>query len=116
MVSFERFSAGVTRYVVDEVIPHVVGGNPFLAGMAGHIIAERGPTMLKPALESPMLRMPGIVDGKGNVDIDLLYAATKKSMEENGEFTLDLPFGTIRLKAADIEKLNQFCRGGGETK
>jgi len=116
MVSFEKFSAGVTQYVADEMIPHIVGGNPFLAGMAGYIVAERGPAMLNPILESPMLKSAGIVDEKGNVDLDLLYAAAKKSIADNQECALDLPFGRIKLKAADIEKLNKLCRGGGETK
>ena len=116
MVPLDKVSTGIVQYVVDEMIPHIVGGNPFLAGMAGYIVAERGPAMLKPMLENPALKAAGIVDEKGNVDLDLLYAAAKKSIADNQECALDLPFGRIKLKAADIEKLNKLCRGGGETK
>ena len=73
--------------------------------------------MLKPMLlENPMLRAAGVVDEKGGVDLDLLYEAAKKSMEENKEFVLDLPLWKAKLKAADIEKLNKLCRGEGDAK
>ncbi|MCL2600635.1 MAG: hypothetical protein FWD88_05590 [Treponema sp.] len=117
MVHFDKVSAGIVRYIVDEMIPHVVGGNPFIAGMAGRIIGDRGPAMLKPMLlENPMLKAAGIVDEKGGVDIDLLYKAAKESIEEHRECALDLPFGKVRLKADDIEKLNRLCRGEGDAK
>jgi len=116
LVPFDKFSAGVTEYVVHEMLPYILGGNPFVAGMASYLVAERGPALLKPMLESPVAKALGIADEKGNVDLDLLYAAAKDAMSKTQECVIDLPFGKIKLKAADIEKLNQLCRGTGETK
>ena len=115
MIPFDKVSAGVTRFIVDEMIPHMVSGNPFFAGMASYIISERSPAMLKSMLDNPLLRASGIVDENGNVDIDLLHSAATKSIAENKECVIDLPFGTVKLKAADIEKLSKLCRGTGET-
>jgi len=78
MTPFDKVSAGIVQYVVGEVIPRMAGENPFLTGMLGHIVEDRGPAMMKPMLlENPMLRAAGIVDEKGGVDLDLLYEARK---------------------------------------
>jgi len=118
MIPFEKVSAGISRFFAEEILPKMgMGGNPFLAGMAEIIIKRQGPGfvegMVRPMLASPWLKAGGIVDDQGNVDMDLLYQAAKEQVSKTPECVIDLPYplGKLTLRNADIEKLNQLCRG-----
>jgi len=117
-VPFEKVCAGLSRFFVEEVVPKMgAGQNPFLLGMADSIIRKKGPDfiqgMARPMLENPWLKRTGLVDEAGNVDVDTLYQAAKEQVSKTPECVIDLPYplGKLTLRNADIEKLNQLCRG-----
>ena len=117
MVPFEKVSAGISQFFIEEIMPKMgIGSNPFLTGMAEIILRRQGPGfvegMIRPLLQNPWLKASKIVDEDGSIDMDLLYQAAKEQISKTPECVIDLPYplGRLTLKNADIEKLNQFCR------
>lgn len=74
----------VLEYFDAVVLPAAAragGAAPFLAGMAGGLVAQRAPAMVEQYL--PVLRTLGVVDDNSNIDVDLIYESASKSLEKN---------------------------------
>jgi len=117
LVPFDKFSAGLTQYIISEVIPKATGGNVGLMAFFEVITTSKAPDMIKALAELPAVKVTGIV-GEGGVDLDLLCEAGKAAVSKDPNFAIDIPYLPFKLKPkmADIERLNQLCGGTGETK
>lgn len=94
-------SAVVAEYFESVILPAAAaagGVAPFVAGMAGGLIARRTPQMLKQY--APTLKALGVLDADGRLDIDLLYEEAVKALEKG-----PIVVGCYRADRSDLDKL-----------
>lgn len=83
------------------------GAAPFVAGMAGGLIARRLPAMADQY--APMLRALGVLDEENKLDIDLLYEEANKALEKH-----PLVIAGYRPDKSDLDHLKTIMeRHGG---
>lgn len=114
MVTVEQIQKGVASYLDAELMPnlHQEGLQKVLAGTAIGLAIKRSGSMIHGFTESPFIKMLGIVDEEGNIDIDVLKDELKENITEKG-FNVDIPMlGTMTFHKEDVDKLHKHIKGG----
>lgn len=101
--------AVVAEYFESVILPaaSAAGGvAPFVAGMAGGLIARRTPQMIEQY--SPILKALGVLDADGRIDIDLLYEEAVKALEK-----CPVVVAGYRADRSDLDKLKAIMEKYG---
>ena len=106
-----QFVEGVAGFVEDEMVSVLTGGSHWAAMTALVLLTANAETLLGPILDNRFVKMLGITDKDGDIDIDKAHAAFKKA-SQSGKFSpvtislrkLGLP-DEFDLKPSDIDKL-----------
>ena len=99
----------VAEYFEAAILPaasRAGGASPFVAGLAGGLIARQAPAMVGQYL--PMMQALGIVDAQGNLDIDLLYDEAVKSLAQH-----PLTIGGYSPNREDLDKIKAIMEKHG---
>lgn len=111
MVTIDKIEHGVAAYLDSELMPKIAG-NQFekvVAGTAVSLLIRRGGNMIANATNSSTIKMLGIVDEAGNIDIDAVYEEMKKNMPTEGPVKVELPIiGVLSFNKDDLDKLYEY--------
>jgi len=124
MVKIDKVIAGASEYVKDKLYPSLDSVNRMKISAALSLARLRPDGALKlmlihflpnttveKALESAAVM--GIVDGKGNVDVELLLDIAKAHIQEFGELGVNLFGIEFDLSEANIEMLGDYIKKAG---
>lgn len=115
MVSINQIKAGLGDYIEAVMLPRMDSKRKFVTGMAYILIAMKMDQVIPEIAESPAIKMLGIIDTDGNVDIDSLYKAAKAQIERQGELEISIKMlGDFKFRAADIDELYRYILNGGK--
>ena len=106
-VTAEQVAKGLASYVDRELVPQVPGlrkwGLGFMGGHASVIVQNMAEK------HRDMLKMLGIMDEDGMIDIDMLASEMKRKAAELGPVTEHLPiFGDVTFNSSDVDKLHTY--------
>lgn len=108
MKSINQVISGLTKYIDAEILPHLSGAKKYGAAVYLALAEINAANYVKNVLSLPAIKMLGVSDGE-SVDIDKLYAAMSKSI--NDKCTIDVPIiGTFSFSVSDVDKLFDFIR------
>lgn len=110
MVNAMQIEKGLASYLDAELLPMMPSGTAgrVLAGAAGGILCKRMGNAISALQGSKAATMLGIVDGDGNVDIDIIRDEVGKQMPESG-LVIQIPvIGTITLYRKDVNALYDY--------
>lgn len=110
MVSIDKIEQGVAAYLDSELMPQLPtnGVQKVIAGTAISLLIKRSGMILESYKNNQLVKMLGIMDSEGNVDVDILAEELKKNMPKEG-VKVDVPvIGTLTFKENDIEKLYEY--------
>lgn len=116
MVTIGQIEKGVASYLDAELMPNFPndGIQKVLAGTVIGLAIRKSGSIIQSFSDNQYVKMLGIMDDEGNVDLDLLKDEFKKNISENG-FVLDIPmFGTMTFHKADVDKLYKHIMGGDQ--
>lgn len=110
MVSIDRIERGIAKYF-DVELKEKLPPNGFervFVGTAISIAIKRSGRIIAEMKDNKAVQMLGIMDDKGNVDIDILRDEVKNQMPESG-IKVDLPLiGMMTFKKEDIDILYSY--------
>lgn len=107
MVSIDEIEQGLAVYLDKEFMPKLTDGSvqKVVVGMATSIFIKRFGEIALELQENKLIKMMGIFDDNGDVDLDMLRLELKKQVPETG-LRMDLPVvGKLTFYKADIDQL-----------
>lgn len=113
MVSIDKIEQGVAHYLDGELMPQLQssGWEKVLVGTAASLAIRRTSTIIAGYKDHKLVKMLGIMDDKGNVDVETLAIELKKNIPKEG-FKVDIPIiGTMTFHKDDVDKLCEYIVG-----
>lgn len=110
MVSIDKIEKGVAAYMDSEIMPQLPNGGieKVLAGTALSLVIRRSGTILEGYRNNQVVRMLGIMDEEGNVDVDVLAEELKKNITSDG-VKIEIPIiGKMTFHKEDVDKLHEY--------
>lgn len=110
MVSVDKIGQGVANYLDAELMPKLKtnGFEKVLIGTAASIAIRKSSSIVEGFKDNKIVQMLGIMDGDGNIDVDMLVEEIKKNVPREG-FNVDVPLiGTLTFKKDDIDKIHDY--------
>lgn len=110
MVSVNKIEQGLANYIDAELMPQVGrnGLEKVLIGTTVSLFIRRSGSIIESYKDNKMVRMLGIMDEDGNVDVDTLVEELKKNISKDG-VKVELPvIGTLTFHKEDIDKLYDY--------
>ena len=110
MISVNKMQTGLAKYIDNEFLPHIEedGVKRMLVGTVAGIAVKRMSNIVDELKRNKVVKMLGIVDESGLVDIDILREELSKNMPDGG-IRIDIPaVGTLTFNKDDIDKLYSY--------
>lgn len=110
MVSVNKIEQGVANYLDGELMPQLQGNGveKVLVGTAASLFIRRSGAIIESYKDNKLVQMLGIMDEKGNVDVDTLAEEVKKNIPKDG-IKIDVPIvGTLTFHKEDVDKLYDY--------
>ena len=110
MVSINKIEQGVANYLDGELMPQLQGNGveKVLVGTAASLFIRRSGAIIESYKDNKLVQMLGIMDEKGNVDVDTLAEEVKKNIPKDG-IKIDVPIvGTLTFHKEDVDKLYDY--------
>lgn len=116
MVNMDTIERGVAAYADNELMPKLPeeGLQKVLIGTMLGLGIRKFKTIAGAMMEEHKegLKMLGIMDESGNVDIDTLKEEFRKNIGDNG-FSVELPMmGKMTFHRSDVDTLYKYITGG----
>jgi hypothetical protein len=109
MVTIDQAMRGAAKFADNEIIPHLPTGKGIGAGIALALIMDGGKAQLLKLRENPAVKMMGVMDEDGNIDLDRLYNAARPRFEN--KLTVSVPLlGDLRFDQNDVDKLYRYIQ------
>lgn len=110
MVPVTKVMHGIASYLDAELMPQF-GGNTIervVAGTAISLAIRKGAVIVDSYKDNQVVKMLGIMDDKGNIDIDVLSDELKKNVPKEG-VKVNVPvIGTMTFTKDDIDTLHNY--------
>lgn len=108
MVSIDQLEKGIGSYLDKELMPLFDKESTIqkiIIGTGISLAIRKGRAQIPMLMERPFVKMVGIFDETGNIDIDTLKEEVIKQIPEKG-FKVEVPvIGELTFHKADVEKL-----------
>lgn len=119
MESYNSVKNGIVKFLDNEFISKMPNNNKMakvLIGVGIGIAIERADNIAKELMNNKMLLSMGIVDSKGNIDVDILVKHLKNQMG-NEAITFTVPMlskfvGDVTITKDDVDKLYEYILEG----
>jgi hypothetical protein len=115
MISIDQIEKGVASYLDTELMPKLDDNKvqKVIAGTAIGILIRRFGNIAQTMSENSTIKMLGIVDDKGDVDIDIIKEELEKQIDDREGLPVELPMiGKMTFYKADVDKLYKHIIGG----
>ena len=110
MVTIDQAMRGVAQYADNEIIPHLPTGKGIGAGIALALIMDGGKNRILALKDHPAVKMMGIMDEEGNIDLDRLYNAARTRVDGK-KIPWDIPIiGELKFDVNDVDRLYKYIQ------
>ena len=109
MVTIDQAMRGAARFIDTEVLPHLPTGKAIGAGIMLALMMDGGKEKILALREHPAVKMMGIMDEAGNVNIDRLYNVARPKLEKNLPVSIPL-IGELTFDQNDVDKLYRYIK------
>lgn len=114
MITLDELRNGVVTYIDNELMPMLPqsGLEKVVVGTAIGLIIKKNFSKIETFKNHPIVKLTGVMDEEGKIDLDTLAAEVKNNMPETG-ISIEAPMiGKMTFKSEDIDKLQQYIKGG----
>lgn len=110
MVSVNQIEHGIANYLDAELMPQFSGNGleKVIAGTAVSLMLRRSGAVIDVYKDNPVVKMLGVIDDKGNIDVDTVSEELKKNMPKEGVKVTVPVIGTLTFHKDDIDKLYNY--------
>ena len=111
MATLAQVKAGAAAYIEQEIISKIGGWQKWVAGAAVSMALNRADGIFDTLKDNPAIKLLGIIDDSGNIDIEALYAEFKRQAQR-GPISFDVPMiGKLTLNESDVDKIYANIKG-----
>ena len=107
MVSTTQIQTGITRYVDNDLMPHLTGVKKLGLGVYTALAAENIGAAIQKYKDHPAVAMTHVIQEDGTIDIDRLYGTVRPMFEQRQSFDIPL-LGKVTFDGQDVEKLYRY--------
>lgn len=110
MVTIDQVERGIAAYLDRELMPILpdTGFQKVLIGTGIGLALRKYKGQLAELKDHPVVKMLGVFDKNGNVDIDVVKEELGKQIPETG-LKMELPMiGGLTFHKADVDKLHSY--------
>lgn len=110
MVSIDKIEQGVANYLDNELMPKLQsnGWEKVVVGAAASLAIHKLGAIIAGYKEHKMVKMLGIMDDNGNVDVEALVTELKRNVPKTG-FDVSVPIiGIMTFHKDDVDKLYEY--------
>lgn len=110
MVSIDRIERGVAKYLDTELMPQLRSGGfeRVLVGTAASLVIRKAGAMVASYKDNKVVKMTGIMDDDGNIDVDAIATELKNNISDAG-VKAEIPvIGTVTFHKDDVDKLREY--------
>lgn len=105
VVSVDCIGKGVAKFADREILKNVDGWQKVVVGAAIALAINRSQDIVASYKDNKVVKMLGIFDADGNVDIDILKQVVKDNISNNG-FVITVPvLGELKFHKSDVDNL-----------
>ncbi len=106
-VSTTAIKRGFVAFIDNSIIPHLFGWQKWAFGAVAGIAISKSDVLIEQLKTNPTVKMLGLIDEYGHIDIDTIFTELKKQAEKSPAI-LQIPmFGELKLTSEDVENLRQ---------
>ena len=108
-VTIDKIQKGLTAYIDTEIAPTLEGWEKIGFCTASALILRNLPATFDQLRNNQFVQMLGVIDDKGNIDIDSLRDAVAQYLKEEH---IDIPIikRRMRVTGADLDKLYNMIK------
>lgn len=110
MVSVDKIEQGVANYLDAELMPQLKGNGieKVIVGTTASLLIRKTGTIIEGYKDNKLVKMLGIIDDNGAVDVDTLVEEIKKNIPKEG-VKVEVPIlGTLTFHKDDVDKLYDY--------
>lgn len=110
MISVDKIEQGIADYLDAELMPQLQGNGieKVIVGTAASLLIRKSGTIIESYKDNKLVKLLGIMDENGNVDVDILAEELKKNISKDG-VKIDIPvIGTMTFHKEDVDKLYNY--------
>lgn len=105
MATIDQIMRAVTRFADNEILPRLPTGKGIEAGILLALVMEGGREKLLALREHPAVKMMGVMDESGNVDVERLYSVARPKLDGK-KLPVSVPIiGELRFDVNDLDRL-----------
>ena len=110
MVSVDKIEQGIANYLDAELMPQLKGNGieKVIVGTTASLLIRKTGTIIEGYKDNKLVKMLGIIDDNGAVDVDTLVEEVKKNIPKEG-IKVEVPIlGTLTFHKDDVDKLYDY--------
>lgn len=110
MVSVDKIGQGIANYLDNEFMPKLQSNSieKVIVGTMMSLAIKKSETIVAGYKDNKLVQMLGIMDEKGDIDVDTLVAELKKNISKEG-VKVEVPvLGTVTFNKDDVDKLYDY--------
>ena len=113
MVTIERIQRGLSRYIEEQVLPHMQGKDKWLVAGGATMYLQKLPAIVKAAANKEAVKALGVVADDGAVDVEFIINSIKPVARTTpAVFQMPLSTSTITLREEDLDTILKYITGG----
>ena len=102
----QQIKQGLLGFANESVLPKLPPQQQFVTGMALGLLTGKADTIIENLATMPAVKLLGIIDEDGDVDVASLYASAKDQIHRSGTLVIDLPMiGKMTFMESDLDGL-----------
>lgn len=114
MVTAKQVAAGIGDYIQKVVMPRMDKTRKIVIGTVYVLFANRVDVFSQALAQSNTMKLLGVVDDSGMIDIDALQPILVEQVKQNDKIEFDIPFiGVLAFNSNDIDELFRYIRNRG---
>ena len=111
MVSLSKVQSGASAYIDEEFCRKLDGWRRWAFGAAAAMMLSDVGSIASKLRENEVVKMMGVFDDRGDVDIERLYRYFKAEAQK-GPVSFDAPIlGVVTMNESDVDKLYSYITG-----
>lgn len=109
MVTVERIQRGVSRYLDEQLMPHLAGKDRWIMTGIATLALQRLPQIVKSYSNNPSVQMLGLIAPDGTVDIESLVNSIKPAARSTpAEIPIPLTGGSVTVTEQDLDMILRY--------
>lgn len=111
MITLEQAQRGLTKYIDNDILPHINGLKKIGVGMYAALAIENLKNAYQQNKDNPVISMIAVFDENDMIDIDKVYDVVYPMFANGEKYTLGVPLvGEITFTRNDLEKIYSYMK------